>query len=77
MLSIQAGGVRAFIEAVVTAAAVLGGFMAYRSGLAAATAMTEQRPPGELAHSINEGIAEGFEWGSPLAAITFMIVLWT
>lgn len=40
------------IEAVVTAASVLGGAMAYYSGLAAAEAVTEGRPPAGLAHAI-------------------------
>jgi hypothetical protein len=69
--------VRALIEAVVTAASVLGGFMAYYSGLAAAEAVTEGQPPAGLAHAINVGVAEGFNWGSPLAAITLMIMLWS
>lgn len=51
--------------------------MAYYSGLAAAEAVTEGQSAAELAHSINEGVAEGFNWGSPLAAIALMIMLWS
>lgn len=68
---------RTLIEAAVTAASVLGGLMAYYSGLGAAEAVAEERPAAELAQAVNEGIAEGFKWGSPLAAIIFMIVLWS
>jgi hypothetical protein len=68
---------RELIEAVVTAASVLGGVMAYRSGLAAAEAVAEGQLPAGLAHAINEGVAEGFRWGSPLAAITLIMVLWS
>jgi hypothetical protein len=64
------------IEAVVTAASVLGGLMAYSSGFAAAGAVAGKRSAAELAQAINEGVAEGFSWGAPLAAITLMIMLW-
>jgi hypothetical protein len=77
MVSLDAGGVRDLIEAAIAAASILGGFMAYRSGLAAAGAVAEGSSPDLLAQSINEGIAVGFEWGSPAAAIALIINLWT
>jgi len=68
---------RALIEAVVTAVSILGGEMAYCSGLRAAQASAAEQSPQALAHSINEGIAEGFKWGAPSAAVALIIVLWS
>jgi hypothetical protein len=75
MPSIDIGGVRELLGAVVTAASILGGYMAFRSGLSALTAVAEEETPENVAPSINLGVAEGFMWGVPLSAIAFMIVL--
>ncbi len=68
---------RVFLEAVIAAFAVLGGGMAYASGLAAAEALSQEQPPEVLAHRINEGIANGFVSASPLSIVALIIVLWT
>jgi hypothetical protein len=72
-----AGDPRELIEAVISAASILGGAMAYCSGFRAAQAKGEGRTPEGLANSVNEGVAEGFQWGLPLAAITLIIVAWS
>jgi hypothetical protein len=38
--------------------------------------MSQQRSPAILAQRINEGVGEGFSWGSPLALFAFIILLW-
>ncbi len=77
MFAIEVGDIRELIEAAVTAVSVLGGAMAYCSGLAAARAMAGDPQPDLLSQRINEGLAEGFEWGLPLAASTLMLLVWS
>ncbi len=69
--------IREFIEISVTAVSVLGGAMAVQSGNAASRAMARKQTAAVLSQQINEGIGHGFNWGSPTAVCTFMILLWT
>lgn len=74
MLSPQLGDIRDLIEVFVTAVSVLGGAMAYSSGSAAARAVADQQSSDVLAKQVNEGLAVGFEWGMPLAAIALILL---
>lgn len=74
---IDATTAREFLEGIVAAFSVLGGAMAYVSGLRAARAFLLDLPPEALAHSVNEGIALGFLGGSPCAIAALMIMVWT
>jgi hypothetical protein len=65
------------LEAVVTAVSILGGAMAYESGLAAAEAVAENQSAAVLGQRVDEGIAEGFVWGWPLSVIALIIELWS
>lgn len=76
MLTPTANGIRALIESTVTAISVLGGAMAYESGLAAAEAMSEDQPSAVLAERVNEGLGDGFSWGRPAALLAFIILAW-
>ena len=67
--------IRDLIEAIVTAVSVLGGAMAYFSGRGASKAVAEQDHANVVSERINRGLANGFDWGTWLAAITFMIVV--
>lgn len=64
------------LEAVITAVSLLGGAMAYESGLGAAEAVAENQSDETLGRCVNEGIAKGFVWGWPLSVITLIIELW-
>ena len=50
--------------------------MAYASGYAANQALAHGESPSAVAHSINEGISDGFEFGSPVALIALIIMGW-
>ena len=67
---------REFLEALVAGFSVLGGVMAYASGYAASQASARGEAPSGIAHSINEGISDGFEYGVPAALVAFMIMGW-
>lgn len=77
MLPIDSTGAGELLEAAVTAVSILGGVMAYMSGYSASQAMAEHQPSDVLAQRINEGIAEGFAAGWPLAILAFIIGTWT
>jgi hypothetical protein len=77
MLPVEAGDIRGLIEAAVTAVSVLGGTMAFRSGLAASNALSEDQPPSVVAERINQGVGDGFSMGTPMAIVAFIILLWT
>jgi hypothetical protein len=77
VLSVETGDLRVLIEAVVTAVSILGGVMAYRSGLAAAKAMSQDQTPQILAQRINEGLGKGFSAGLPAATFCLIVLLWT
>jgi hypothetical protein len=64
------------IEGIVTAVSILGGAMAYESGLAAVKAMARSSPD-VLAQRVNEGMGIGFLWGAPLAFVIFIVFIWT
>lgn len=68
---------RELLEAFIAAFAVLGGVMAYFSGFAAYRAIGAHESAAVAAHSINEGIADGFEAGAPAAILALMIMGWT
>jgi hypothetical protein len=76
VLSVEIGDVRGLIEALVTAVSILGGVMAYRSGLAAARAMSQDQTPEILAQRINEGLGKGFSAGVPAAMFCLIVLLW-
>lgn len=65
------------MEALIAGFAVLGGLMAYFSGLAAHRALANNESPSLVADHINEGICEGFEVGAPAALAALMIMGWT
>lgn len=77
MTPIEADGARQLLEAAVAAFSVLGGVMAYFSGYLAAQALAQRQPPHAVAERINEGIGEGFTWGSAPALAALIIVLWS
>ncbi len=77
VLSLDATNARELLETAVTAVSILGGAMAWASGYAASQAMAESQPPDVLSRRINEGIAEGFTVGWPLAILVFIIGAWT
>lgn len=60
---------REFIEVLVSAVSVLGGFMAFTSGLEASKAVFAGRRPDKVAYEINKGLAYGFNFGLPAALI--------
>lgn len=74
---VDATAARDFLEALIAGAAVLGGAMAYCSGYGAAQARAQGLPADLLAHCINEGLADGFTWGWPVALSALMIMVWT
>ena len=77
MAPIDPSGARAFLESLIAGFSVLGGVMACYSGHAACLALAHDESPPAVAHSINKGIAEGFEAGAPLAIVALMITGWT
>jgi hypothetical protein len=76
MTPIDAAVVPGLLEAVVAAVSILGGAMAYESGLGAAETVSENQPGEILGRRVNEGIAKGFVWGWPLSVIALIIELW-
>ena len=77
MSPVDPAGTREFLEALIAGFSVLGGIMAYYSGHAAYRALAQDESPFVVAHSINEGIGEGFEVGVPAAIMALMIMGWT
>jgi hypothetical protein len=77
MAPVDPSGTREFLEALIAGFAVLGGVMAYYSGHAAYRALAGDESPPAAAHSINEGLGEGFEAGVPAAVMALMIMGWT
>jgi hypothetical protein len=77
MILVDAAGARELVEAAVVAFSVLGGVMAYLSGYFAAEALSHDQPPGVLARRVNEGIGQGFKWGSLAAVFALIIMVWT
>lgn len=77
MYPIDPSGARELLEGIIAAFSVLGGGMAFLSGLRANLALSEGKPPEILAHSINEGVAIGFEAFSPLAIVALIITIWS
>ncbi|HEX2097098.1 MAG TPA: hypothetical protein VHF50_07005 [Solirubrobacterales bacterium] len=77
MALIDALAAREYLEGIVAAFSVLGGAMAYSSGFGAARALLIGSPPEVLAHQVNEGIAWGFLYGSSLATLALIIMVWT
>lgn len=76
MVEIDPNPARELLEALIASFSVLGGIMACCSGHAAYRALAHNESPPAVAHSINEGIAEGFEAGVPLAIVALMIMGW-
>jgi hypothetical protein len=68
---------REFLEAVIAAFSFLGGAMAYLSGHYAAQALARQQAPEYVAQRVNEGIGDGFKFGSPLAIAALIIMVWS
>lgn len=75
--SIDPASAKEFLESLIAAFAVLGGVMAYFSGFAAHRGLRNGEAPSEVAHSINEGLGDGFETGVPGAIMALMIMGWT
>ncbi len=67
---------RGLVEAVITGASALGGAMAYQTGFVAARAFVRGASPDALSSEINRGVAWGFIWGSPLAALVLILMGW-
>ena len=67
MSPIDPAGAREFLETLIAGFSVLGGFMAYSSGYAAYRTLAHDESASVVAHSVNEGIGEGFEAGVPAA----------
>jgi hypothetical protein len=77
MAPIDPSGAREFLEAIIAAFSLLGGGMAYFSGHFAARALAQHQPPEVVAQRINEGIGEGFVYGSLPAIVALMIMVWS
>jgi hypothetical protein len=77
VISIDPTGARELLEAIIAAFSILGGGMAYFSGFYAAQALAQNRPPDHLAHRIDVGIAQGFEYLSPISVLALIIVAWS
>jgi len=73
MAAVEASEVRELVEAAIAAVSTLGGSMAYFSGFAAAKASAEELVPERLGQAVNEGLAQGFLLGSPVAMATLII----
>jgi hypothetical protein len=63
------------LEAVIAAASVLGGLMAFFSGWRASQARASGASPASLQEAINVGIAVGFDRGLGLAILALLIVI--
>lgn len=77
MTPVDPSSTREFLEALIAGFSVLGGVMAYYSGHAAYRALARDESPPAVAHSINQGVGEGFEAGVPAAIVALMIMGWT
>jgi hypothetical protein len=77
MVPVDPTATRDFLEAIVAGFSILGGMMAYWSGYGAAQARAQGLSADLLADWINEGIADGFTWGWPMATAALMIMVWT
>jgi hypothetical protein len=51
--------------------------MAYFSGHFAALPLAQDQPPEVVAQRVNEGIGEGFVYGSLPAIVALMIMVWS
>lgn len=70
-------GTREFLEALISAFSVLGGGMAYLSGYYANQALAQDQSPEHLSRRVNEGLALGFRFGSPLSIVALIIMTWS
>jgi hypothetical protein len=77
MTPVDAAAARDFLEAIVAAFSVLGGGMAYLSGYGGAQALAQGESPEVVAERINEGIAIGFRYLSPLSIVALIIMVWS
>lgn len=66
---------RGLVNSAVTAVSILGGAMACASGYAASREVSRRASPATLAEQVNYGLAIGFNYGAPTAALVFIIVL--
>jgi hypothetical protein len=66
---------RGGIETLVTAVSLLGGFMAFYSGLEASRSVRARRFPDQVGYRINKGLARGFGIGLPVAVIVSAILI--
>jgi hypothetical protein len=74
MATIDILSARDWVELLISAVSVLGGFMAFFSGLSARQALIEHASPTGLAHRVNLGIAEGFGVGVLCAVVAVAIL---
>jgi hypothetical protein len=65
----------ALLQAVIAAASVLGGLMAFFSGWRASQARAAGHSPASLQVAINDGIADGFDRDLGLAILALLIVV--
>ncbi len=77
MAPTDADSVRALLEAIIAAFAVLGGVMAYFSGFEAFAALLRNSSRIVVAERINQGMGVGFGVGVPAAVVALMIMGWT
>lgn len=75
MEAIDVGAIHELVNAAVTAVSILGGAMAGVSGYVASREVSRASPAEVLAEQMNKGLATGFNYGAPTAAIVFIIVL--
>lgn len=68
---------RDVVEVLIGAVSVLGGVMAVTSGRAASKATTAGDEPEVLAFRVNDGLADGFESGLPVAVIVSLVLAFT
>jgi hypothetical protein len=68
---------REALDALIAAFAMLGGSIAYSSGLAASRAEEEGASGDGISRAIGEGVVIGFRLGVLLAPIALIIVLWS
>jgi hypothetical protein len=69
------GNVRDLIEIAISAAAVLGGSMAFISGREATGSVTDGDPPRVLADRVNQGLAQGFNYGLWSAGVISIVLV--